>query len=182
MTDGPSWESGGQRRPIPDPTERTLEQSRREIAQLKELLEDRIQAERDLSAQRYSLAREVLDTRLADHAVLTTERFDSIRRETQLALTAAQAAVDKAEQSTTKTLDALQLNIAEQFASVAAARESQVMALEAQITSLKERQDREQGKDTGQSQSWLFFVGVATLMLGLAALAVAVVTAINAIP
>jgi hypothetical protein len=153
--------------PVPDPSERTLEQSRREIAQLKELLEADLDAVRSQGDMRYGLARELLDTRLADHANLTTERFESIRRETQLALTAAQTAVDKAEQATTKTLDALQVGISAQIASVTVAHESQVKTLEEQITSLKERVDREEGKGHGRAQSWAIAVALITVAISI---------------
>jgi hypothetical protein len=160
--------------PFPDPTERTLEQSRREIVQLKELLEADLDAVRAQGDMRYGLARELLDTRLSDHANLTTERFESIRRETQLALSAAQTAVDKAEQSTTKTLDALQVGIAAQIASVTVAHESQIKTLEEQITSLKERVDRSEGKGAGIATSW----GVIVAAVGAVGVLVSIVVVV----
>lgn len=161
--------------PFPDPTERTLEQSRREIAQLKELLEADLEAIRAQGDMRYGLARELLDTRLGDHAHLTTERFESIRRETMLALSAAQAAVDKAEQSTTKTIDAIQVSIAKQLEALSVQVGAEVKALEEQIIAVKERQDRSEGKGAGIATSW----GVIVAAVGAVGVLISIVVVVT---
>lgn len=155
---------GDDRRPIPDPTLLTTEALQREVAHLQELMTARLEAKAELSAQRHEMTRELVDTRLHDHVQLSQDRFQAVRRETELALGAANAAVSKAEESTTKTLDAIQTSIAKQFEALAAQMRSEVKALEEQIVTLKERQDRSEGKGSGVQASWGVLLGAIGAM------------------
>jgi hypothetical protein len=108
--DPPSW------RPIPDPTTLTTEALNREVAALREIIEEKIAALGTLTATQFVDLRRFYDNLLSEKDSRYTERFDSsqkaidnaarsVREALEAALAATKESVGKSEVSTLKQAD-----------------------------------------------------------------------------
>ena len=169
MTDVPG---GADRRPVPDPTALTTEALAREVATLRdvialqrEVLEGRIDAEAHAHKITYDLARELVDTRLADHKEHAVARWKSSQREVELALSAQQEAVAKQERSTERTLDALQASFRTELAAIKERQDAAEAKTAETIVALTARVDRTEGARFGATQLWALIAGILTLLI-----------------
>lgn len=129
-------------KPDPDPTLLTTENLRREILGLRELLEQKISAEHDLSTQQFALierqrVEQKQDTKTAVDAALSAQK-EAVHEQTL----ASDKAISKSEQGTTKQIDQLASNF-----------DTAIKGQTTQIDDLKERMTRvEQSQSTRTEQ------------------------------
>lgn len=171
-------EESGDWTPRPDPTTLTTEALIREIAQLKELLEAQINASDEQSRQRYVMAREFLDTQMADHKHAVNERFDALRREMTATMGAQKEAVDKAEAGTTKVLDTMQTGYAKEIDAIRAQIQASNQGQNERLNAVSSRLDRGEGKGSGLSQAGAVAVALGALFLSLLGVGVAAYAAL----
>ena len=177
-------------RPIPDPTELTTDQLRREIGSLRELLETRIaggeerdavlrkqveQRQQDIDAAIKHIA-ELMASNLESLALVTDEKFARIETQfnerdtrtdqragdTKLAVDAAFAA---AKEATAK----IEAGFTKQIDSMAGTVDTKTQNLDGRLADLKDRltalENRLAGVSKGGSDLWGFAVGAVGMIL-----------------
>jgi len=182
-------------RPDPDPTLLTTENLRREIANLKDQVDTRI----DLNDEAIKLARIATDKAVNDVyklilanietlASVTAQRFESIsiqfaerdKRTEQLSLadkTAIAAALQAQKEAAGAQNESNAASVTKQEAAFTklldqnqALWTSGLASLTTQLNDLKSSRDRGEGASTGKGDLWGFIVGAAGILIAIAAL------------
>jgi len=130
--------------PIPDPTLLTTEALTREIAGLKELLFQKIDAQRDVQNEKFT----AIQTQFKERDTRSDQTAKDNKSAIDAAFNAAKEAVSKSEGTTVKQID--------QF--------------DGKINDVKDRLTRIEGKGAGISLSWAVIIAVAGLVLAYVAL------------
>jgi len=171
-------------RPDPDPTLLTTENLRREIANLKELVETRLGAENSARTALHDLILANIQT-LAD---VTTQRFSSIetqflerdKRTEQLSLadkTAIAAALQAQKEAAGAQNESNAASVTKQEAAFTklldqnqALFQTSMSAITTQINDLKSRLDSGEGQDKGKGDLWAWVFGAIGILIAFGAL------------
>lgn len=163
-------DTAGDVRPIPDPTSLTTAQLYRELASLRGIIETRL----DAMDKALTLLRQLIDkvptdidTRVAQLQALHAEKFRSIENQFASSKTALDSALQSSEKSNAEknALQALAIskaetNVAEQLKGLYSSIQNVEKVISDKVLAIKERQDRQEGQNSGISGSWMALVGV----------------------
>jgi hypothetical protein len=162
-------------RPDPDPTVRTNEAIIASVSSLEAVMQERFVAyDKAIVLLQTKADKEPQISQVADSVAFLKELFQTQLKERDIrseqtkkdgdvaiaaALQAQKEAVGKTEYGLTKELDAVKLNTA-----------TEMNGLRGQINDLKDRQNNNDGRKKGASDSWGYIVVAAGLVLNAAAL------------
>jgi hypothetical protein len=141
-------------RPNPDPTERTIEQSQRETANLKEFLSNKIG---DLQ--------KLIEEKLIGVATQFSMRDTALTA----AFKAAQDAVTEQNKSSALAISKSEIATAESIKQLQTIFQTASQATNDKIDDLKSRMDKGEGRSKGIGDGWGYLVGAVGLVWGIVA-------------
>lgn len=150
----------GGSKPVPDPTEMTIQVMEREIKSLRELLLQRVDGDKAVAGEKFrnidmqftERDQRVVASRAADAAALSAA-LQAAKEAVGEANKAFSLSIEKSEKSTTKQI--------EQGAEVAT---TNFRAITDKIDAIDKRVTRSEGQGQGQGQLWGYIVGAVGLL------------------
>jgi len=141
-------------RPDPDPTVRTIEQSQRETANLKELLQGKIVALQELIFEKFA----GVSTQFAMRDTALTAAFKAAQDAVTEQNKSSALAISKSEASTVESIKQLQVLF-----------QTANQATNEKIDDLKSRLDKGEGRTKGLGDGWGYVVAVCAAVWAIAA-------------
>ena len=161
--------------PVPDPTARTLEQSKQAVDALKELQGVRIDA-LDSELERIRVQ---VNTEIAHLARLMDEKFKGVAdqfsgRDTALAaaLLAQKTSVDEQNKSNATAVSKSDFAVTKQIDAIGSRIDASGKATDDKIDDLKSRVQSIEGHSKGSNDTWGYFVAVAGVLIGIIAVVI----------
>jgi hypothetical protein len=160
VADDSSEQTGGWT-PRPDPTVLTTEALMREITHLRELLQAEMASHGRLDAQNFLN----VEQRFRDRDLLVQQAFTNVSEATAAALASSKEAVEKSEVAVAKQLDGIRTLITTQAGTV-----------DQQISDVKERLDKSEGRGSATTQLVVIGISVAAVVAAIASVVLTVMS------